>query len=137
MSRPIEILSRAELLAKTNGVCWYCRCAVHLEWAPGCERMERDHKIPVARGGSDEPHNQVPACGRCNAQKRALTPEEYRAYLLSIGVVPKFYGDDVVTRDWIVVPTVPASTPDPRALAHSQRMRQMPAWPPESTMVAA
>ncbi len=33
--------------------------------------LERDHVIPVQRGGRDEPANVVPACERCNCSKNA------------------------------------------------------------------
>lgn len=37
----------------------------------------RDHIVPSSRGGKTEPDNIVLSCSRCNAEKGALTPEEY------------------------------------------------------------
>lgn len=37
--------------------------------------LERDHRIPVSRGGSDDPSNLVPACKPCNVRKGAQDPE--------------------------------------------------------------
>lgn len=36
-----------------------------------------DHIIPISRGGSNHPDNLVTACGTCNLQKHAKTPEEW------------------------------------------------------------
>jgi 5-methylcytosine-specific restriction endonuclease McrA len=33
--------------------------------------LEREHVIPIKRGGRDEPDNVVPACERCNCSKNA------------------------------------------------------------------
>ena len=42
------------------------RCAYCLRSAP---HFERDHVIPLSRGGYDVPANVVPACERCNQSK--------------------------------------------------------------------
>ena len=39
-------------------------------------RMTIDHVIPLCQGGSNGPHNLVPACGSCNSRKGGRTPEE-------------------------------------------------------------
>jgi 5-methylcytosine-specific restriction endonuclease McrA len=51
------------------GICVYC----------GGPATSMDHVIPRCRGGSDDPTNLVPACQSCNASKRELTPDEWRA----------------------------------------------------------
>lgn len=53
-----------EILELHSGRCAYCGTLP----APG-KKLERDHIIPIARGGLDEPANVVPACRRCNASK--------------------------------------------------------------------
>ena len=45
--------------------------------------LERDHKIPLSRGGSDNIENIIPACRSCNASKNAKTAEEYIAYRMA------------------------------------------------------
>ncbi len=65
--------------------------------------LEIDHKIPIARGGTDTPENRVPACSACNSQKQKMTPDEYRAYLIAYGVNPRFFDDRHPQRDWLCV----------------------------------
>src|SRR5438309_10949876 len=43
--------------------------------------LEPDHRIPLARGGTNYIENIVPACRRCNTRKRLLTEDEFRARL--------------------------------------------------------
>lgn len=57
--------------AKVKGVCVYC----------GGDATERDHDIPVSRGGTNDPSNIVLACTRCNTSKGRLTGDEFRADL--------------------------------------------------------
>jgi len=52
--------------------CAYCDAAGPLE---------PDHRIPLARGGTNYIENIVPACRRCNTRKRLLTEDEFRARL--------------------------------------------------------
>ena len=51
---------RAEVLARDRR-CYYC----------GGAATEVDHVIPVAKGGTDDRSNLVPACGPCNRAKGA------------------------------------------------------------------
>ena len=62
------------LVAKYEGRCAYCG-----EAGP----LEADHRIPLARGGSNRIENILPACRRCNARKHLLTEAEFRARLAS------------------------------------------------------
>jgi hypothetical protein len=41
-------------------------------------RLECDHVIPVARGGTHDESNLVTACFTCNRSKRDKTPDEWR-----------------------------------------------------------
>ena len=63
----------AEWLAKCallGHVCVYCGEA---------RPLARDHKIPVARGGSSDITIIVPACGSCNSAKKDQTAAEFLA----------------------------------------------------------
>jgi 5-methylcytosine-specific restriction endonuclease McrA len=60
------------LLEKHGYRCTYCGAAGPLE---------PDHRIPLARGGTNYIENILPACRRCNTRKRLLTEDEFRARL--------------------------------------------------------
>lgn len=53
-----------------KGECHYC----HGHFAP--DQLTMDHIIPVARGGTSDKSNVVPACFPCNQAKSAKTPAE-------------------------------------------------------------
>ncbi len=53
------------------------RCAY--DGAPG--PLHADHRVPLARGGTNEIQNILPACARCNLRKHLMTDEEFRARL--------------------------------------------------------
>lgn len=46
-------------------------------------RLGPDHRTPLARGGTNEIANILPACPRCNRRKHTLTEREYRVRLLN------------------------------------------------------
>lgn len=64
------------LVEQYGGRCAYCGAA-----AP----LEVDHRIPLARGGSNAIDNILPACRSCNARKHLMTEAEFRARLASEG----------------------------------------------------
>jgi 5-methylcytosine-specific restriction endonuclease McrA len=61
-----------ELVQRWNRTCAYCG---------GRGPLEPDHRIPLARGGSNSIENIFPACPRCNQRKALTTEEEFRARL--------------------------------------------------------
>jgi 5-methylcytosine-specific restriction endonuclease McrA len=61
-----------ELLQKWNWTCAYR--GAH-------DALEPDHRVPLARGGSNSIENILPACSRCNQRKALLTEDEFRARL--------------------------------------------------------
>jgi len=56
-----------------GGQCHYCH-----EKTPSSMR-ERDHLVPIARGGSNTIDNVVPSCRDCNRAKGKLTADEFAA----------------------------------------------------------
>lgn len=56
--------------AEFGNTCFYCG-------APG--RLERDHAIPITRGGTDDISNILPCCRLCNLRKRQKTVAEFRS----------------------------------------------------------
>lgn len=65
------------LLEACGDQCAYCG-------GPGPFHVE--HRIPLARGGSNSIDNILRACGRCNVRKHTLTEEEFRERLRREGV---------------------------------------------------
>ena len=55
-------------------LCAYCGQA---------QRITRDHKIPISRGGTDDISNIVPACMSCNSRKKSRTASEFLAVRVS------------------------------------------------------
>jgi 5-methylcytosine-specific restriction protein A len=54
--------------------CYWCHVAMNR--APDHpQQMTCDHKIPLARGGLDNPNNLVPACRKCNQERGHAMPE--------------------------------------------------------------
>ncbi len=60
------------LVGSYGARCAYCGSA-----AP----LEMDHRVPLARGGTNAIDNILPACGRCNRRKHTRTEAEFRAWL--------------------------------------------------------
>jgi 5-methylcytosine-specific restriction endonuclease McrA len=50
---------RTRILRRDNHTCFYC----------AAEANTVDHRIPVARGGTDDDSNLVAACASCNGTK--------------------------------------------------------------------
>jgi hypothetical protein len=59
---------RYEILRRDNHACRYCGAT-----APGV-KLNVDHVIPQALGGSDKPTNLVTACSPCNSGKTSSLP---------------------------------------------------------------
>jgi 5-methylcytosine-specific restriction endonuclease McrA len=57
-----------------SGLCVYCQADLELS-------MEIDHKLPIARGGSNWPDNIQLLCFTCNRRKHAKTDVEFRALM--------------------------------------------------------
>lgn len=66
---------RSFVFERDNFTCFYCGVRGG--------RLECDHKIPVSRGGSDDPENLVAACLSCNRSKHNQTPDEFIASMRS------------------------------------------------------
>jgi 5-methylcytosine-specific restriction endonuclease McrA len=66
---------RKQVFKKYNHTCIYC---LH-EYGkmPEGRKLTIDHKIPVAKGGTNDLNNLACACKDHNSDKRDLTTEEY------------------------------------------------------------
>ena len=58
-----------ELLKYYSHRCYYCGKKVN--------QLEKEHKIPLSKGGGYTKENIVPACRSCNAKKHTLTESEF------------------------------------------------------------
>jgi 5-methylcytosine-specific restriction endonuclease McrA len=58
-----------EKCAEADWRCSYC--------FKRCEKLTREHVIPISKGGKDEDSNVVPACIQCNLSKRDHLLEEW------------------------------------------------------------
>lgn len=62
---PISNILRFEIFQRDHFTCQYCG----RPQADGI-KLEIDHKIPVAEGGTDDYNNLITACNECNSGKR-------------------------------------------------------------------
>lgn len=61
--------------ASQGGRCWWCGHVVG-------DVYDVDHRIPLSRGGTDDPENLVISCRSCNRKKGAKLPHEWNGRLL-------------------------------------------------------
>lgn len=92
---------------KTEGRCWYCGTMLIKPDPNGHKESQRqrwytiDHATPRSRGGTNDLHNLLPSCGRCNEEKDSMTVEEYRQHVILTqpqgkkrsGLGFRFYGE--------------------------------------------
>lgn len=76
-----------KLFRRDRCTCAYCGDVLP-EYA-----LEREHILPVARGGADTWMNVVTACRACNQQKACRTPEEAGMPLLYLPYSPSRWED--------------------------------------------
>ncbi|MEZ5660269.1 MAG: HNH endonuclease [Burkholderiaceae bacterium] len=76
-----------KLFRRDRNLCAYCggRFADDI--------LEREHILPLSRGGSDSWMNVVTACRSCNQLKAGRTPEEAAMPLLYLPYVPSRWED--------------------------------------------
>ena len=76
--------TRNRLAARDGPACRWCGCLT-VERSPDPDARDDtrtiDHLVPKSRGGSDEDHNHVIACWRCNADRGSLSVAEWLAVL--------------------------------------------------------
>ena len=90
MRKAISTKVRFEVFKRHSFKCYYCG-------VPGSKtELECDHLIPVAKGGTNDLHNLVPACAECNSGKRAslLSPQ-----FQSKHAAAKLYADRISARN--------------------------------------
>lgn len=65
-----------ELIDKSNGICYYCKCVIG--------KMHLDHFIPLCKDGEHKISNIVVSCDKCNLQKGTKFPEDFLKILNKI-----------------------------------------------------
>lgn len=75
MSSWLSKSKRAEVVARTNGLCGYCGCEVP------SDKETIDHRVPKSKGGGNQVDNLMFCCRTCNTAKGVKTLEEYRLWL--------------------------------------------------------
>lgn len=73
-SSDLAAIRSAQTDKRGNLRCWWCAEPI-TEW-------HIDHKIPLARGGSNDAGNLCLSCANCNRRKNAKTPGEFLGRLL-------------------------------------------------------
>lgn len=76
-----------KLFRRDRCICAYCGGVFAFS------ALEREHVLPVSRGGQDSWMNVVSSCRTCNQLKGAKTPEEARMPLLYVPYVPTRWED--------------------------------------------
>lgn len=64
-----------KIYEQQGGRCWYCQ-------TPVGSKYHIDHRIPLSKGGSNNPNNLVVACQSCNCRKQGRMPHEFCGRLL-------------------------------------------------------
>jgi 5-methylcytosine-specific restriction endonuclease McrA len=76
-----------KLFQRDRYTCAYCADVL------AANKLEREHIVPVSRGGANSWMNVVSACHPCNQRKANRTPEEANMPLLYVPYVPTRWED--------------------------------------------
>lgn len=71
----IEKIKSSQTNNRGRLICWWCE-------KPISGKYHIDHRIPLARGGSNNPGNLVLSCPECNLSKHTKLPHEWNGRLL-------------------------------------------------------
>jgi len=71
-------LERQKIFEKTKGSCYSCGMPLDIN------KMQIEHIIPFSRGGSDEDHNLLPSCRKCNMYRSNYSPHNIK-FMLEVG----------------------------------------------------
>lgn len=68
---PERVPIKRKLFDSQQKRCFYC-CAI-TTW----EQWTLEHRLPIVKGGTNEPDNLCGSCDQCNTAKKAMTEEEF------------------------------------------------------------
>ncbi len=74
-AKDIALQIRVQTNSKGRLICWWCGCEIS-------GKYHVDHRIALARGGSNAAENLVIACPHCNTSKQDKLPGEFNGRLL-------------------------------------------------------
>ena len=79
----MAIISLSELIERDGNRCHYCGCETVLSGhnPTNLDAATRDHKISLARGGSNHASNIVLACLSCNRSKGHMRADTFELHL--------------------------------------------------------
>ena len=86
----VPSLSNSKLFQRDRGVCGYCGDQF------SASALEREHIVPLSRGGRDHWMNVVASCRPCNQKKGARLPEEAAMPLIYAPYVPSLWEDMIL-----------------------------------------
>ena len=86
----VPSLSNSKLFQRDRGICGYCGDQFHNS------ALEREHVVPLSRGGRDSWMNVVASCRPCNQRKGARLPEEAAMPLIYAPYIPSLWEDMIL-----------------------------------------
>ena len=86
----VPLLTNDKLFRRDRNICGYCGDHHH----PG--DLEREHIVPLSRGGRDTWMNVVASCRPCNQHKGAKLPHEAHMPLIYAPYTPSLWEDMIL-----------------------------------------
>jgi len=86
----VPSLSNSKLFQRDRCICGYCGDRFSIS------ALEREHIVPLSRGGRDSWMNVVSSCRPCNQKKGARLPEESAMPLIYAPYVPSLWEDMIL-----------------------------------------
>lgn len=86
----VPSLSNSKLFQRDRCICGYCGDRF------ASSALEREHIVPLSRGGGDSWMNVVSSCRPCNQKKGARLPEESGLPLIYAPYVPSLWEDMIL-----------------------------------------
>ena len=86
----VPLLSNEKLFRRDRNTCGYCGEQFSTSY------LEREHIIPISRGGTDQWMNVVAACRSCNQKKGSRLPDEINMPLLYAPYIPSLWEDMIL-----------------------------------------
>lgn len=83
--KALSLRTKYLAILRANGVCPYCDSPLNVAVVGGAP-THFDHMEPLARGGSNEDHNIIAACAKCNGSKGTKTVFEFMCERMGIEI---------------------------------------------------